>query len=93
MNWADVVKIGFKIAAVIAIAAAIWGIFSSITLPAFDFSLASTYVRKVYNIAYHFVPGWTILWNLGIMVLSVELGIYAFKATIIVYKIIMKLFE
>lgn len=91
--FADYIKMAAKAAALIAGAALIIVLFNTITIPNLDLSAASTYLNLVYTIGKHWVPGFTILWPIGLTVLSLELAILGVKLGLIAIKWIMKVNE
>lgn len=91
--FADYIKMGVKAAALVAGAALIIVLFNTIQIPSLDLSAASTYLNLAYTIGKHWVPGFTILWPIGLTVLSLELAILGVKLALIAIKWILKINE
>lgn len=91
--FADYIKMGVKAAALIAGAALIIVLFNTIQIPSLDLSAASTYLNLAYTIGKHWVPGFTILWPIGLIILSLELATLGVELALIAIKWVMKINE
>ncbi|MBQ6100518.1 MAG: hypothetical protein IJL02_11740 [Methanobrevibacter sp.] len=91
--FADYVKMGVKAAALIAGAALIVALFNTIQIPNLDLSQATSYINVVYAVGNHYVPGFAILWGLGLTLIGLEIGILGVKLALIAIKWVMKVNE
>lgn len=91
--FGDYVKMAAKAAALVAGVAIIALVFNSITIPNLDLSQASTYLNTAYTIALHYVPGFTVLWGLGLALLTLELALLGAKLGLIAIKWVLKVNE
>lgn len=91
--FADYVKMAAKAIALVAGAALIIAIFSSITIPNLDLTAASDYLNIAYSIGNHYVLGFPILWQLGIVVLALELAELGVRLALIAIKWVLKINE
>lgn len=88
--FAEAIKITAKAAALVAATAAIIALFSVIQIPAIDLSPATDVIGLVYSIGVHYVPLFPLIWNLGLVLLTLEAGIITWKVGAIAYKWVLK---
>lgn len=91
--FADYVKMGVKAAALVAGAAIIIVLFNTIQIPNLDLSQATQYINIAYAVGNHYIPGFTILWGLGLTLIGLEIGILGAKLALIAIKWVMKINE
>lgn len=91
--FADWVKIAAKAAALVAGTALIIVVFSTIQIPSLDLSAASSYLNVAYSIAMHYIPGFGILWPIGLTLLSLEMALLVCKLALIAIKWVLKVNE
>lgn len=91
--FADYIKMGVKAAALVAGAALIIVLFNTIQIPNLDLSQASSYISVAYAVSNHYIPGFSILWGLGLTLIGLELGILGVRLALIAIKWVMKVNE
>lgn len=91
--FADYIKMGVKAAALVAGAALIIVLFNTIQIPNLDLSQASSYISVAYAVGNHYIPGFSILWGLGLTLIGLELGILGVRLALIAIKWVMKVNE
>lgn len=91
--FADYIKMGAKAVALVAGAAIIIIIFNNIRIPNLDISVATDYINTAYAVGVHYVPGFVILWNLGLTILTLEIAMLGVKLALIAIKWILKVNE
>lgn len=91
--FGDIVKIAAKVAALVAGTALIIALFSVITIPSLDLTSASDYINTAYSVCLHYIPGFSVLWSLGIGIITLDLGILGVRFGLIAVKWILKVNE
>lgn len=91
--FGDYVKMAAKAAMLIAGVALIVVLFNSITIPALDLSQASNYINVAYTIGKHYIPAFSVLWTLGLSLLTFEITIIGVRISLIAIKWVMKVNE
>ena len=91
--FADYIKMAAKAVALVAGAALIIVIFNTIQIPSLDLSMASDYINIAYAVGAHYVPGFTILWGLGLTILTIDLAILGVRLALIAIKWVLKINE
>lgn len=91
--FADLVKMGVKAALIIVITAAVLILFNTITIPNLDLSQVSSYLNTAYSVGVHYVPGFAIIWGLGLAVIGLDLAVMIFNFAMIAVRWIMKVNE
>lgn len=87
----EIIKVTTKTAALITATAAIIALFSVIHIPAIDLSPATAVIGLVYSIGVHYVPLFPLIWNLGLVLLTLEAGIIMWKVGAIAAKWVLKI--
>lgn len=91
--FGDYVKMAAKAVALVAGVALIVVVFNSITIPSLDLSMASDYLNIAYTIGVHYIPGFAVLWGLGMAILSLELALLGCRLALIAIKWVLKINE
>lgn len=91
--FADYVKMAAKAVALVAGAAIIIVIFSTIQIPNLDISVASDYLNLAYTIGNHYLLGFPVLWTLGLALLALEIAFWTAKLSLIAIKWVLKVNE
>lgn len=90
---ADWLKIALKTGLVAVIMVALWAVFSSISIPSFDFSLLVQGLGVFLAVAYHYVPALQVVLPFIFAVFGVLIGVYIFKYSMIAIKWLFKVNE
>lgn len=91
--FADYIKMAAKAVALVAGAALIIVVFNTITIPNLDLSMATQYLNIVYAVGIHYVPGFSVLWTLGLTILGLNAAILGVKLGLIAIKWVLKINE
>ena len=91
--FGDIVKMGAKIAALVAGAAIIIVLFNVIHIPGLDLSSATLYLNLAYTIALRFIPGFAVLWPIGLAILGLEVALLTAKMGLIAIRWVLKVNE
>ena len=71
---------------------AIIDLLTAIPFPAsIDFSAVSLYVNKVYTIFVHWIPGFQILWPIGVAIVRTIVSYWLFRASFIAIRFVFKI--
>lgn len=91
--FASWVKMAAKAAALVAGVAIIIAVFVNINVPAINLSAATTYLNVAYSIGVHYVPGFAIIFGVGLTLLTLEIALIGAKVALIAIKWILKINE
>lgn len=91
--FGDYVKMAIKAALIIVVTVAVIALFSTIQIPNLDLSQASMYINLAYSVGVHYVPGFSVLWGLGLAVIGLELAVMTFELVMIAVRWVMKVSE
>lgn len=91
--FADYIKMAAKAIALVAGAALIIVVFNTITIPNLNLSMATQYLNIAYAVGVHYVPGFSILWGLGLTILGLNAAILGVKLGLIAIKWVLKINE
>lgn len=91
--FADYIKMAAKAVALVAGAALIIVVFNTITIPNLNLSMATQYLNIAYAVGVHYVPGFSILWGLGLTILGLNAAILGVKLGLIAIKWVLKINE
>ena len=91
--FASWVKMAAKAAALIAGVAIIVAVFANVQIPALNISQATTYLNVAYSIGVYYIPGFVVLFNLAIALISLNLAIIGARVALIAIKWILKINE
>lgn len=91
--FGDYVKMGIKAALIVVITVAVLVLFNSITIPNLDLSQVSTYLNVAYSVGVHYIPGFVIIWGLGLAVIGLDLAVMLFNLAMIAVRWVMKVAE
>lgn len=91
--FATILYAATKLIAILAIIGSIIGVFSLFPVPTFDISPAIDFINKVYTIGLHYVPGFSILWSIGIVIISIQVGYWLLRVGIFGVRMISKVFN
>lgn len=91
--FADWVKIALKTALVATIMVALFAVFSSVQIPAVDFTNFSAALSSGLAVMYYWFPISQVLFPLFLTLLALDLGVFLFKYGMIAVKWLMKVNE
>lgn len=91
--FGDIVKIGVRTGAVIAVIGAIVGVLSLIIIPSPDYSFFSVMIGKGYALMLHWVPGFQFIFNFFTVTLGAWLIIQTMRFSIYASSIVLKIFQ
>lgn len=91
--FADYVKMGAKVALIAVITTAIIAIFSTVQIPALDFSLLTQGLGTALAIIYHWVPASQVVVPLAFSMLGIQLAIILFEYAMIAVRWVLKVNE
>lgn len=87
---ASILKIAGRIAILVLASAAIISLFDVITIPSIDMAVASSYLNMIYSIGLHYVPFFSVLWTIGLILFTLEGSMFIYKFALIGYKFVFK---
>lgn len=89
--FGDIIKIGIRTAAVVAVVAVVVGIFESIQIPAIDFSNLTSPMGIAYAFINHWMPGMGTLVDIAVNLLKIEVALTLAWFAIIAIQWILKI--
>lgn len=91
--FADYVKMGAKAVALTLAAAIVIGFLASFTIPSVNISFVTDYMNKAYAIGQHYIPLFSVIWTLGVTLLTLEIVILGARFALITAKWVIKINE
>lgn len=91
--FAPWIKMAARVAAMVAGVAIVVVVFNSISIPTLDLSQATTYMNVAYSIGTYYVPGFQILFNLAIALITLNIGIFAARLALLGVKWLLRVNE
>ena len=89
----DIIKVSIKLGLAATLLAAIAAVLLLVTIPNVDFTPLSTYIGSVYAFAVHWCPVIASLWTTALTMIGVNLALLAFRAAMVIVKLIWRVFE
>lgn len=91
--FASWVKMAAKAAALAIGAGIIIALFVTVQIPAVDFSAAASYINLAYSVAAHYIPGFTVIFPVGVAIIGLDLAILGARIALIAIRWILKINE
>lgn len=91
--FADYVKMGAKAVALAVGVGAIVAFLASFQLPNLDLSSARSFLNTVYTIGDHYIPYFTVLWGLGVTLITLNVTLFGVKIALIATRWVLKINE
>lgn len=91
--FGDLVKFGIRSAGVLTVIGIFIGILAIVTLPSPDYSFFSTVIGKGYALMNHWVPGFSAIWQIFVLVFGSWLAVQSARLAIYSSSIILKIFK
>lgn len=91
--FGDIVKFGVRAGAVVVVMGTIVGIMAAIVVPAPDYTFFSQLIGKGYAMMVHWVPGFSALWSIFILLFGSWLIVQTARFAIYTSSIVLKIFK
>jgi hypothetical protein len=91
--FAPWIKMAARVAALVAGVAIVVVVFNNITIPALDVSQATTYLNVAYSIGTYYIPGFQVLFNLAITLITLNITIITAKLGLLGVKWLLRVNE
>lgn len=82
--FGTILRVAGRIAALLGVWVVIAGVISVIPIPSFDLSPAVDMVNKIYTICVYWIPGFQILWPIGLTLISLTIAYWTARVTLLV---------